>query len=296
MKKIYLVLFISFSLIAQAQVGIDTSTPAARLDISGFDTDNSGAIDSPLEGGLRLAYPGTDMTSNPAIQNQNILVQDAASGQVNHMKRSALSYMPIRASHVGLSGTAVIPITTEDYTILVRGDVTLPSGPEYTGKVLHLIYDSQENRSFTIYGPGTNGIKYRSYLTDALPINRYEAGYTLHYRGTYWVVTGGYEKENYEGYGGLITLFSGQATAADDHHVLVKGNINLHSASGNRGQVLVLAFNGNSGESFTVSGAMQDGTSAISTWTLNSTVGGRVVVLRSENVGGTWRWVKLEQR
>lgn len=255
-----------------------------------------------MEGGLRLAYPGNDVTTNPAVENQNILVQDAATGQVNHMSRSGLTYTPMRASHAGQSGTPYIPITTNDYTILVRGNITLPSGPEFTGKVLHLIYDSQENINFTVTGPGTNGIKYRSYLTSTLPINRYDAGYTLQYQGSYWIVTGGYEKENYNNFGGLATLYDGNSTQINDHHVLVKGNINLHSAGNTygRGQVLVLAFNGNSGENFTVTAPgnspILNGGVTTTTWGLNSTDGGKVLVIRGDIEGGAYRWVVLETR
>lgn len=193
MRKIYFMTVLLFSSLVFAQVGINTDTPEATLHVS-KDSNNSNS--DYTNGGMILEYPGVEKTtlasSNPLLgfnelQSQNILVQNASDGKVNHMKRWAFTYLPARPSILPIIGYR--EIDEMDYTILVRGDITLPTGDEFVGKMINLVYDSQTELSYTINGP----MKYKGYLINSLPINDINVGYTLQSDGSKWFVVGGYE-------------------------------------------------------------------------------------------------------
>lgn len=193
MRKIYFMTVLLFSSLVFAQVGINTDTPEATLHVS---KDSNNSTPGYTNGGMILEYPGVEKTtlasSNPLLgfnelQSQNILVQNDTDGKVNHMKRWAFTYLPARPSILPFIGYR--EIDEMDYTILVRGDITLPTGDKFVGKVINLVYDSQTELSYTINGP----MKYKGYLINSLPINDINVGYTLQSDGSKWFVVGGYE-------------------------------------------------------------------------------------------------------
>lgn len=300
------VLLLSTSLFAQ--VGINTDTPEASLEIA----KDANEPDGFTNGGLILGYPGEnknelgELNVLPAILellNQQVLVRDAASGKVNHIDRSALNYAPIRRSTDDPLNKGVY---TQDNTILVRGDITLPTGNEYIGKVIHLVYDSQAEIPYEISGP----IKDNSFLTTntagsidpnhKLFISHTRSAYTLQYGNSgYWYVIGGMER-HYFASTEMVTLYDGGTIKRDDKYVLVKGNLTLPAKTANsgvrpvNGNLITLAFNGSIGtEEYTVTAGADTyidiGGGPVNFITLKNDTNMRTYKLYYDGSTDTWR-------
>ena len=297
-KFIFSILFAG--VLSFAQVGINTDDPQATLHIA---TDAGQGAEGIQNGGMILDYPGEAKNSIPsidlagvtALNNQNILVQDEVTGEINHMKRWAVNYMPARPSHLG---GFPIAINEQDYTVLVRGNVVLPTGNEYIGKLINLVYDSQTNVAFTVTVESEGQIKDNAYLVDFLDISRRNSSYTLQSDGNRWYVVDGFQREDIEEVE-LISLYDGDTVGTGDTKILVKGNINLGRASRTdiRGREVTLIFNGNLGDNFTITAPARtpilntDGTTT-TTWGLNASNGGKALKVRSN----ASNWVVLTTR
>lgn len=308
------VLLLSTSLFAQ--VGINTETPGASLEIA----KDPNVQDGFTNGGLILGYPGESkntvaysVAGVSDLLNQEILVRDKGTGKVNYMNRYAIHTAPMRPSNLPIIGTnTVIP---EDHTILVRADMTLPTGDDFAGKIIYLVYDSQSNKPFVISGP----IKDNSYLNadytsqtseinHKLILSPDRHSYVLQYRpsnygdghtGT-WVVIGGMERQFYRSTE-MVTLYDDGKIKRDDKYVLVKGNLTLPDATahGNikplNGNLITLAYNGNGTEEFTVTAgagtAIDIGGSggSVPFITLKNEDGKRTYKLFYDGSSNTWR-------
>ncbi|MDO5510432.1 MAG: hypothetical protein Q4F57_07030 [Weeksellaceae bacterium] len=187
MKKVICLLAVAMTLPTLAQVGINTETPQATLHIA---TDDTLGPVSVQNGGMILEYAGTNRNSMSALspegiaqlQNQNILMQNSVTGEIEHIGRSALNYYPARPSSIG---GAVSPV---DHTILAQNNIALPNGPAFIGKQIHIIYDLASNANLAI----TGSIYQNGGSVTSLPLNAQQRGYTLHSNGTIWFVTGGF--------------------------------------------------------------------------------------------------------
>ena len=278
MRKIYFVAAMLLSSLAFAQVGINTDTPEATLHVS---KDSNNPTPGYTNGGMILEYPGVEKTTLAfsdlisgitELQNQNILVQNATDGKVNHMKRWAFTYLPARPSHLPFLGYQAI--NEKDYTILVRGNITLPTGDQFVGKMINLVYDAQTELSYNITGP----MKYKGFLINSLPINDKNVGYTLQSDGEKWFVVGGYE--NYQPSPSIITMTSGTVSVEDSGKtILVQGAITLPEASSAKGAEYTFIYDGSGGATYDVS------YNSIS-FTLNDSDDGRLFKLQS--VGTHW--------
>ena len=268
-------------------MGINTDSPQATLHIATpatpTTTNNGGMVLENPQADKSTLFSSTETYSDldlylrtQDLQNQNILVQDNVTGNVNHMGRHAFTYAPARPYSLPIFGPQ--PINKYDYNILVQQDFTLPNNAEFTAKILNLTYSSSTGAAFTVSGP----IQWNGQVIPSIELNRASSAYTLQFNGTRWIVIDGFNASS----AGRIRTMSTGTVGMTDGTILVTGSVNLPAANLYPGREFRFVYHGGTASVISPNDFILSGSTIGTNYGLNTGENGKGITVQSN--GTNW--------
>ena len=145
MKKLYIILYVLFCVqFLNAQVGINTLTPSADLDVVG---------DVLIEGSLFLENPGTNLV----IRGSKLLVLTTANSvkqyDINISKYGPINYAQFEFNNLSKDGLQDYDtkISTAEYIVSIQGYYFLEAGTGDTNIMVHSLIDNENIEGYQIY-------------------------------------------------------------------------------------------------------------------------------------------------
>lgn len=164
MKKLYIILYVLFCVqFLNAQVGINTLTPSADLDVVG---------DALIEGSLFLENPG----NNLVIRGSKLLVLTTVNSvkqyDINISKYGPINYAQFEFNSLSKDGLQDYDtrISTSEYIVSVQGYYFLEAGTGDTNIMAHSLIDNENIEGYQIYAypnTTTNTWFLRAFVNDS---------------------------------------------------------------------------------------------------------------------------------
>jgi len=164
MKKFYTILYILFYIHSlNAQVGINTLTPSADLDVVG---------DALIEGSLFLENPGTNLV----IRGSKLLILTTANSikqyDIDISKYGPINYAQFEFNDLSKDGLQDYDtrISTAKYIVSIQGYYFLEAGTGDTNIMVHSLIDNENIEGYQIYAypnTTTNTWFLRAFVNDS---------------------------------------------------------------------------------------------------------------------------------
>jgi len=145
MKKLYIIICVLFCVqFLNAQVGINTLTPSAALDVVG---------DAVIDGSLFLENPG----NNLVIRGSKLLVISATNNikryDINNSKYGPINYAQFEFNNLSKDGLQDYDtmISTAKYIVSIQGYYFLEAGTGDTNIMVHSLIDNENIEGYQIY-------------------------------------------------------------------------------------------------------------------------------------------------
>jgi hypothetical protein len=164
MKKLYITLYVLFCVqFLNAQVGINTLTPSADLEVVG---------NALIEGSLFLENPGTNLV----IRGSKLLVLTTANSvkqyDIDISKYGPINYAQFEFNNLSKDGLQDYDtkISTLEYIVSIQGYYFLEAGTGDTNIMAHSLIDNENIEGYQIYAypnTTTNTWYLRAFLNDS---------------------------------------------------------------------------------------------------------------------------------
>jgi hypothetical protein len=145
MKKLYIILYVLFCVqFMNAQVGINTSTPSAALDVVG---------DALIDGSIFLENPG----NNLVIRGSKLLVLSTTNSikryDIGMSKYGPVNYTQFEFNDLSKDGLQDYDtkISTVKYIVSIQGYYFLEAGTGDTNIMVHSLIDNENIEGYQIY-------------------------------------------------------------------------------------------------------------------------------------------------